>query len=59
MSEEKRDPFTAQRIIATILMFLGCLWIESSPGMPIDLYIRLGLFAGWVVFEYKVLRLFD
>ena len=59
MSEEKRDPFTAQRIIATILMFLGCLWVEGSPGMPIDLSIRLGLFAGWVVFEYKVLRLFD
>ena len=28
MSEEKRDPFTAQRIIATILMFLGCLCLE-------------------------------
>ena len=59
MSEEKRNPFTAQRIMATILMFLGCLWIEGSPGMPIDLSVRLGLFVAWVVFEYKVLRLFD
>ena len=59
MSEEKRNPFTAQIIIATILMFLGCLWIEGSPGMPIDLSVKLGLFVAWFVFEYKVLRTFD
>ena len=59
MSEEKRDPFTAQRIIGTIFMFVACLSIDGAPGMPIDLSVRFGLFVAWVVFEYKILRLFD
>lgn len=59
MSEEKRNPFTAKRIIGTIFMFAACLSVDGAPGMPIDLSIRFGLFAAWVVFEYKVLRLLD
>lgn len=54
MSEEQRNPFTPQRIIATVVVFVGCLMIDGV-GFP----TQLGLFVGWVVFEYNILKMFD
>ena len=51
---ESRKFFTTGRSIATIIMLGACLAI---PG--VDLIVKLGLFVGWVVFEYMVLQIFD